>query len=139
MPRKALAFCPQLSLAGTAPSIIFVATNVLSRETRVCHDKSKDVKFCRDKHTFVATKEVYFCFRVSLGQNSTVQPEAGETVPTQALFQHTDIIMCTYIHMQCPPPHPPNLRSCHRVSGLVRRSGTGAAVCGCHWLVFTTE
>ena len=34
-----------LSLAGTATSIIFVATNI----------------FCRDKHNFVATRQAYFC------------------------------------------------------------------------------
>ena len=39
-----------LSLAGAATSIIFVATKVLSRQTRVRHDV-----FCRDK-TFLATK-----------------------------------------------------------------------------------
>ena len=122
MPHKALTFCPELLLEGTATSIIFVATNVLSRQTRVCHDKNKVVKFCRGKHTFVATKEVYVCFRVSLGHNLTVQPEAGETVRTQALFRHIDIIMCKYMHMQGPPPPvPSNLRSCHRVSGIVRR------------------
>ena len=47
-----------VSFAGTATSIIFVATKALSRQntsfvaTKVC-------LFCRDKHTFVATKDVF--------------------------------------------------------------------------------
>ena len=67
-----------LSLAGTATSIIFVATKVLSGQTRVCRDKtcilsrqnyvccnktfvatniilSRQAYLCRDKHVFVAT------------------------------------------------------------------------------------
>ena len=52
-----------LSLEGAARSIIFVATNVLSRRTRVCRDKhtfvrTKDV-FCRDKNQLVATKVLW--------------------------------------------------------------------------------
>ena len=38
----------KLSLAGAATSIIFIATNVLSQQTGVCHDK----------HVFVMTKRV---------------------------------------------------------------------------------
>ena len=62
-----------LSLAGVATSIIFVATKVLSRQTRLLsRQKYKKncrkyvatntclwrQKFCRDKHAFVATKDV---------------------------------------------------------------------------------
>ena len=57
---------PFLSLAGAATSIIFVATNLLSRQTRICRHKSfvatntclPPQKFCRDKHVFAATKHV---------------------------------------------------------------------------------
>ena len=51
----------QLSLAGAATSIIFVETNVLSRQARVCSDKSMlpQQNVCGDKHTFVATKDVF--------------------------------------------------------------------------------
>ena len=52
-----------LSLAGAATNIIFVATKVLSRQTRVCVHKKYAFtnfltrqKFCRDKHNFVAAK-----------------------------------------------------------------------------------
>ena len=58
-----------LSLAGAAISIIFVATKVLSRQIRVCRDKimfvatklclSRQNYVCCDKHTFVATKDVF--------------------------------------------------------------------------------
>ena len=71
----------EVSLAGAATGIICVATKVslprqnyvfatnkhiyLSRQTRVCHNKSKLVttKVCREKHvhTFVATKDVFCC------------------------------------------------------------------------------
>ena len=48
-----------ISLAGAATSIIFVATTVLSRQTRVCRDNtrlsSRQKYACRDK-TFIATK-----------------------------------------------------------------------------------
>ena len=61
--------CSLVSLA--APSIIFVTTKVLSRQTRVCHDKARllsqqkyacrnktvvTTNVCHDKHHFVATK-----------------------------------------------------------------------------------
>ena len=49
-----------VSLAGPITSIIFVATNVLSRQTCVCPDKARLVAkkhvFCRDKSMLVATK-----------------------------------------------------------------------------------
>ena len=47
-----------LSLAGAATSMIFVATKVLSGEICVCRDKtrllSRQTHFCRDKNIFVA-------------------------------------------------------------------------------------
>ena len=46
-----------VSLAGDATSIIFVATNILSRQTRI--SVAPKAVFCRDKHVFVATK--LFC------------------------------------------------------------------------------
>ena len=50
-----------VSLAGAAASIMFVATNVLSPQTHVCHNKhmfvvTKHILFCRDKIMFVVTK-----------------------------------------------------------------------------------
>ena len=50
--------CSFLSLAGAATSIIFVATKHLSRQN-ICRDKhafvaTKDI-FCRNKHVFVVT------------------------------------------------------------------------------------
>ena len=65
-----------LSVAGDATSIIFVATNrclsrqntsfatkiCLSRQTGVCQDKTRLLRqkyVCRDKHTFVATKDLF--------------------------------------------------------------------------------
>ena len=68
-----------LSLARAAASIIFVATNVLSRQIRVCRDTtfvatklclsrqnfcrdkylSQQTLFCRDKNVFVVTKHVF--------------------------------------------------------------------------------
>ena len=58
---------PILSLAEAATSIIFVATNVLSRKTRVCRDKSmlaaakrlsRQNYACRDK-VFLSRQNVY--------------------------------------------------------------------------------
>ena len=55
-----------LSLAETATSIIFVATKVLSRQIFVATNITLSrQKFCRDKHTFVATKHV-FCRNKSM-------------------------------------------------------------------------
>ena len=55
-----------LSLAEAATSKFFVATKLLSRQTRVfvatnifCRDKKPNI-FCRDKHTSVATKDVFY-------------------------------------------------------------------------------
>ena len=45
-------------MARAATSMIFVAT----KQTRVCRDKTRLLsrqKFCPDKHTFVAIKDVY--------------------------------------------------------------------------------
>ena len=58
--------CHALSLAGAATSIIFVATkflrlsqqNTSSVATKVL---SRQNYVCRDKHTFVATKDVFCC------------------------------------------------------------------------------
>ena len=50
----------RVSLARAATGIVFVATTVLSRQTRVCHDKYLSPQtFRRDKHNFVATKDVF--------------------------------------------------------------------------------
>ena len=63
----------KLSLVGAATSIIFVATEVLSRQTHLllqqkyaCRDKTFVMtklclcdKFCCDKHTFVTTKDLF--------------------------------------------------------------------------------
>ena len=40
-----------------------VITKLLSKQTRVCHDKSfvEKAYFCRDKHMFVTTKHVFCC------------------------------------------------------------------------------
>ena len=58
-----------LSLAGTATSIIFVATKVLSRQIFVATNITLlRQKFYRYKHTFVATKHV-FCRDKSMHVN----------------------------------------------------------------------
>ena len=71
--------CCDVSLAGDATSVIFVATNILclSRQkyfvgTKVCLSRKHktfvatniccDKSFCHDKHTFVATKDVVCAF-----------------------------------------------------------------------------
>ena len=58
-------------MAGAATSVIFVATKhvfcrdksmlVATKQDNFCRDKRHFVrqKFCPDKHTFVATKDVY--------------------------------------------------------------------------------
>ena len=68
----ALSKSGELSLVGAATSIIFVVAEVLSQQTRVCHDKtpvlSQQKYACWDKtsvatkifcHTFVTTKDVF--------------------------------------------------------------------------------
>ena len=51
-----------LSWAGAAISIVFVATKLLSRQTRVC----------RDKNVFVATKHVFCCDKSMLGATKMI-------------------------------------------------------------------
>ena len=59
-----------LSLAGAATSIVFVATKVCLSRRNFCRDKTfvatytclsrpKRPRFCRDNHTFDATKDVF--------------------------------------------------------------------------------
>ena len=54
---------------------------VLSRQTRVCRDKSK-LYVCRDKHTFVATKD-YFCLdkKIVATKIILVAAPANDTCP----------------------------------------------------------
>ena len=96
-------------MAGAATSIIFVATKVLLRQTRICRenvfvetkhvccrDKSmlaerklllrqnyvcrdkiflsrqKQTRVCRDKHTFVATRDVFVATQLSLSRQMFV-------------------------------------------------------------------
>ena len=59
---------PKLSLAAAATSIFFVATKVLSRQTRVYCDEtrllSRQKYACRDKHIFVATNVIFVATKV---------------------------------------------------------------------------
>ena len=60
--RRALRFgVPSLSLAGSATSIIIVATKVLSRHTCVYHDKHVSVTTCLSWLKSFVQKYIYIC------------------------------------------------------------------------------
>ena len=79
-----------LSLAVAVTSIIFIATNTclcVSRQTRVL---SRQACFCRDKHLFVATKDV-FCLGKSILVTTNVLPRQKYFVATNILLSRQNL------------------------------------------------